>query len=164
MTSDELNLLESLGAGVRPFDAVEVDLPSSSVNFDEIYTQAIGGNPRTDLAVVYGPSASGLFSPVDKKHIARGIDLAAVNGVDTALIMHDEHSLRVDVRNRVVLEVVEVHPEQVVQSIDGLVVTQSTGDTHVSSALDESESKLETPARVVRNASLVHALAGRVPK
>lgn len=122
-----------------------------------------GGQARSELGVTFAPSASGQFGQDEQQRIARAVDLAAAAGSEHALIMHERHALRVDVRNRVVLEAPEQTPGRVVTGIDAFVEAQghaSQGDTPEGEPVGAGGF---VPARVVRNASLVRALAQAQP-
>lgn len=158
----EVQLLESLGSGVRPFDVHPPALPHTGVEFDSMLNHALSGNASTQLNVRFAPSVSGVYEQDEQSRIARGVDLAAAAGVDHALILHDQRTLRVDVRNRIVLDSYPINDQQVIDGIDGFIAIQpvESGETRTRKQSDQS---LNAPARVVRNASLVHALAGKVP-
>lgn len=162
----EVQLLESLGGGVRPFDVLAATVPEPTkggFDFDGILSSARSGQPRTDLGVRFAPSVSGVYGVHDQEVIARGVDRAAAAGVDHALILHDQRTLRIDVRNRVVLEAFPLSDQQVIDDIDGFVSVKAPANADGSKGLRADLGGVPTPARVVRNASLVHALAGRVP-
>ena len=181
MKSVESQLLESLGHGVRLFDtAIEPKEGNGGkggaelgAGFDQMLEGARAGKPSSELGVRFAPSVSGIFEQDDQFKIARAVDRAAAAGVDHALILHDQRTLRVDVRNRIVLEVERISDEAVIEGIDGFVAVQTPKPMRESiESADETDDSPETerprgtipaPARVVRNASLVHALAGRVP-
>lgn len=164
----EVQLLESLASGVRPFDAAPVETPEGGFDFDALLEGALIGRPETTLGVRFAPSVSGMFEQSEQAEIARGVDRAAAAGVDHALILHDQRTLRVDVRNRVVLDVFRVSDDQVIDGIDGFVslkaVAEQADTTNKSASSTTQAGAVFTPARVVRNASLVHALAGRMPE
>ncbi len=163
----EVQLLESLASGVRPFDAVPIEDPETGVDFDSMLKSASQGKAKTDLGVVIAPSLAGEFSQSQQERIARAVDLVGAAGIDQALILHEERTLRVDVRNRTVLEAHETSDQQVIDGIDGFVsVRIEPGDVERGDSEQQMHDPtaalgmLKTPARVVRNASLVHALAG----
>lgn len=151
-------MLESLGSGVRPVELGEraIDLEDY---FDTMLTRAVQGRARTDLGVSFAPGASGMFDPVQQEQIARAVDIAAAAGSERALILHDRHTLRVDVRNRVVIEAPIAKPGDIGCGIDAFVcahVEQFDGDTVDS---PPGTTGLLVPARIVRNASLARTLA-----
>ncbi|MDF1809904.1 MAG: hypothetical protein P1U42_09440 [Phycisphaerales bacterium] len=162
----EVHLLESLGAGVRPFDVGEAELPDTNPDFDLMLADAIDGNPKSDLAVLFAPSVSGEFTHDEQGAIRSAIDQAAVAGVDRALILHNKRTLRVDVQQRIVLEAIPIEESGVIEEIDGFVATNQPSNDDEQDENEVSEIRGDgvlIPARIVRNASLVHALAGRVP-
>lgn len=163
MKSIEVQLLEFLGNGVRPFNAGQVSADNSAFDFDRILSSARNGDARTDLGIRFAPSASGMFDTSDQFVIARGVDKAAAAGVDHALILHNQQTLRIDVRNRLVLDVYPLKDQSVIDGIDGFISVDTRKNNIESIDHDSSQGGVSTPARVVRNASLVHALAGRVP-
>ncbi len=163
----EVQLLEALASGVRPFDAVPIEDPETGVDFESMLHNAAQGDAKSELGILIAPSVSGDFSHSQQERIARAVDLVAAAGIDQALILHEERTLRIDVRNRTVLDAYPARDQQVIDGIDGFVsVRAEPGD---AKQMDLEQQTLEpaaaggvihTPARVVRNASLVHALAG----
>lgn len=165
MKPTQTQLLASLGSGVRPYETPAGQIPApGGEGFSALLQGALAGSPRSGLAVRFAPSVSGMFGPDAQRLISEGVDAAAVSGVGHALILHDEHTLRVDVRNRVVLEAREIDPGEVITNIDGFVSVrgpaQDPGEGEEKESTPAGE-PVDAPARVVRNASLVHALAGR---
>lgn len=163
MNPTQTQLLRSLGSGVRPIDLGEALFADADDRFDAMLRGAMQGRARTDIGVTMGPSVSGLFGLEQQDSIARAVDLAAAAGSEHALILHDTHTLRVDVRNRVVSEAPELADGQLITGIDAFVVAQRSG---VDEDTDEENRELPSlpagavlPARVVRNASLVRTLA-----
>lgn len=159
MKSIEVQLLESLGGGVRPFDDSAGQIPSRSEGFSAMLNGALPGKSDSNLPVRFAPSVSGMFEQDQQLEISRGVDRAAAAGVEYALILHDQRTLRIDVRNRVVLDAYPTTNSDVIDGIDGFVSVQADQSTSESAP----RTPVATPARVVRNASLVHALAGRAP-
>lgn len=158
MTPEQVHLLRALGSGVRPVDLGE-RAEMQGDRFGPMLRDALAGNPRTELGVTFAPNASGLFDTQQQEHIARAVDVAAAAGSEQALVLHDRHALRVDVRNRVVLEAPSLRSGGAITGIDGVVCAQthtSQGDATETNAAPSGEI---SPARVVRNASLVRALA-----
>jgi hypothetical protein len=159
----EDQLLESLAGGVRPFDVLPAQVPVDTPDFDAMLEDAIDGRAATGLGVRFAPAASGIFDQEEQSVIARSIDLVAASGVEHALILHKQRTLRVDVRNRVVLDVDPITEQTVIDGIDGFVAAKVPKVSAELSNPSDARMRLNTPARGVRNASLVHALAGRVP-
>jgi len=159
MKSIEVQLLESLGGGVRPFDDPDGQIPSGSEGFSAMLNESLLAKPDSHLPVRFAPSVSGLFEQDQQLEISRGVDLAAAAGIEYALILHDQRTLRIDVRNRVVLDAYPTTSSDVIEGIDGFVSLQAAQSTSEST----THTPVTAPARVVRNASLVHALAGRAP-
>ena len=162
MKSMQAQLLASLGGGVRPIDPVDPASPapdSMLQTFDALLSDAIAGDVKTDLPIRFAPSLSGVYSSEDQGIIARGVDRAAASGVEHALILHEKRTLRVDVRNRIVVEAYPTTSQEVIDGIDGFVSVQTDADTEDADREGSDSKTLSTPARIVRNASLVHALA-----
>jgi len=159
MKTTQAQLLESLGGGVRPIDAVDPGQVWSQQSFDALLDDAISGKPQTDLPIKFAPSLSGIYSAEEQQLIARGVDRAASSGVDHALILHNKRTLRVDVRNRIVLDAYPITSDDVVNDIDGFLTVQTISDDEDTPGTMPDSQALKTPARVVRNASLVHALS-----
>ena len=166
MKSVQVQLLESLGSGVRPFDTSEAQRVGDDAGFTHLLRDAINGRPETDLGVRFGPNVSGEFNEVEQRTIARAVDRAAASGVEQALILHNQRTLRVDVRNRMVLEAMPISDPKAITEIDGFVSStfeQEKGRDDGRERVEDGAIKgAISPARIVRNASLVHALAGRV--
>ena len=158
MTPEQVHLLRSLGSGVRPVDLGE-PTPNQGDRFNEMLKGAIHGNASTDLGVKFAPSTSGMFDQDEQSKIARAIDLAAAAGSEQALILHDRQALRVDVRNRVVLEVPAMTDHDPVMGIDTYIETAMPENNEDSYESPTPTHQGFSPARIVRNASLVRALA-----
>jgi hypothetical protein len=158
MESNQIHLLNALGSGVRPVDLGEVT-PAAQDRFQGLLREAISGHARTELGVTFAPSAAGMFDQTQQEHIARAVDLAAAAGSQHALILHDEHSLRVDVRNRVVTEAPRLSDTKVIQGIDAFVAAQSPVSSDPETVKTPMISGGFHPARGVRNASLVRTIA-----
>lgn len=162
MSPDQVQLLKSLAKGVRPIDLGE-PIEAMPDRFGTMLSDAVRGRARTDLGVSFAPSVSGVFDSVQRDQIARAVDVAAAAGSEHALILHGRQTLRVDVRNRVVLEAPPCEPLVAITGIDACVGTQSEatqGDAHDPGMPDRPGI---VPARIVRNASLVRVLALPVP-
>ncbi len=157
----QVQLLEALASGVRPFDVGETPAPRDDDGFFSLLDDAMRGSPRTQLGIRFAPAVSGVYPIEDERLIAMGVDRAAASGIGHALILHDKHTLRVDVRNRVVLGARELEGEEPVTGIDGFVRVASAREQEENPDAGFPAGELPAPARVVRNASLVHALAGR---
>lgn len=162
MSPDQVQLLKSLASGVRPIDLGE-PIEALPDRFGSMLSDALRGRARTDLGVSFAPSVSGTFDAVERDQIARAVDVAAAAGSEHALILHGRQTLRVDVRNRVVLDAPPSEPLVAISGIDTYVgaqsdETQSDEDKRVAFA-----DSVITPARNVRNASLVRVLAMPVP-
>lgn len=151
-------MLESLGSGVRPVDLGEQAIESSN-RFDGLLSRAIDGRARTDLGVTFAPSASGMFDSEQQEQIARAVDIAAAAGSERALILHDRHTLRVDVRNRVVLEAPLAQASEMIDGIDSFVCAHVPECEEDIDAHETIPVGAIVPARVVRNASLARTLA-----
>lgn len=162
MKSVQVQLLESLGRGVRPFDTADSTISGSDSGFTELLGNAINGRAVTDLGVRFGPAVSGEYNEDEQYSIARAVDRAASVGVEHALILHNKRTLRVDVRNRMVLESQSTSDSKAITEIDGFVSSSFKSDTAKKSDVLELHESISVPARVVRNASLVHALAVQV--
>ncbi len=162
MSPDQIQLLRALGSGVRPVDLGE-DARVNDDRFGTMLHEAVHGRARTELGVTFAPNASGMFDSTQKDRIARAIDLAAAAGSEHALILHERHSLRVDVRNRVVLEAPELEGMRTVTGIDTFVSAQVPAQEDDAMISQPSARGELSPARVVRNASLMRTLADAQP-
>ncbi|MHA7812417.1 MAG: hypothetical protein ACX94C_03340 [Phycisphaerales bacterium] len=158
MSPEQIHLLKSLGSGVRPVDLGEVSGDQDD-RFDRMLREAVGGRASTQLGVKFSPSVSGMYDQQQQHSIARAIDLAAAAGSEHALILHERHTLRVDVRNRVVLEAPAIKISEAVTGIDAFVKAQAGSDGDEDDGLAQRGPGVFSPARVVRNPSLVRALA-----
>jgi len=158
MKPEQTQLLRSLGSGILPVDLGE---PTTAVGdrFGDMLNSAIAGRAQSDLGFTLGPSVSGTFNMQQRLYIAHAIDLATAAGSERALILHDTHALRVDVRNRVVSNAPELQTDQIVTGIDSVVIAQTTETDEQSEDSQMAPAKPILPARGVRNASLVRTLA-----
>ena len=163
MNPSQVQLLRSLGSGVRPVDLGEPGLDSLGLGnedrFEELLRGAIDGHAHSEVGVTLAPSISGMFDFHQRELIARAVDIAAASGSENALILHDTHAMRVDVRNRVVSDAPELLNEQIVTGIDAFVLAQVPDDQEETVDPESPHMGTVLPARVVRNASLVSTLA-----
>jgi hypothetical protein len=162
MSPDQVQLLKALGSGVRPIDLGERATEVAD-RFRDLLDGALQGRARTDLGVSFAPSISGTFDSVQRDQIARAVDVAAAAGSEHALILHGTQTLRVDVRNRVVLDAPELQPLEAVTGIDSFVGSQTMSSQEDDAFVGGVPQGGITPARVVRNASLVRALSQPTP-
>lgn len=154
----QTQMLESLGGGVRPVDLGEVTDPRAG-DFDHMLDGVLHGRVRADLGVRFAPSVSGVFDPEQQREISHAVDLAMTAGSQHALILHQRRTLRIDVRNRMVEDAHELKPGVVISGIDSFMTSQKAAGEEDSDRTERERQPLLTPARVVRNASLVHTLA-----
>lgn len=161
MNDDQVQLLRALGSGVRRFDVTPDGAPAHDEEFSSLLGQSVRGRPHTPLGVSFAPALSGVYGLEDQRLIAAGVDRAAASGIERALILHERHTLRVDVRNRVVLDARKADHEDPLTGIDGFVGVRFAQESDEGLVQGPTSGGFPAPARVVRNASLVHALAGR---
>lgn len=154
----QIRMLELLGRGVRPVDLGE-DFIAQDDQFSTMLVDALSGNPRSELGIRFAPATSGLFDAVAQREIASAVDVAAAAGSEHALILHETHTLRVDVRNRIVLEAPELVPQRLVEGIDSFLSTAGGNEEPAAEEDLPIHGMLSCPARVVRNASLARALS-----
>ncbi|MFG0246057.1 MAG: hypothetical protein ACF8MF_08435 [Phycisphaerales bacterium JB052] len=158
MNPTQAHLLRSLASGVRPVDLGEPMLGGDD-RFSGMLESAIEGHPRSEVGVTLGPSISGMFDLHQQELISRAVDIAAASGSENALILHDTHAMRVDVRNRVVSDAPELLSDQIITGIDSFVLTQVPENEEETDDVVPPKLGVVLPARVVRNASLVSTLA-----
>jgi len=161
MKTAQLQLLEALGSGVRPFDAAPPGEIIADADFAPLLDGARRGAPRMNLGLSFAPPVSGRFTLEQQHEIARGVDDAAMAGVEQALILHERQTLRVDVRNRIVLDARPVSDDTAITGIDGFVSLAREIDPDQEEQSAPAPAGAPVPARVVRNATLLHALAGK---
>ncbi len=154
----QLQMLESLASGVRPVDLGEHPIQPGD-GFDTMLRDTLNGQFRSQLGVKFAPSASGLFDPAEQDQIARALDIAAAAGSREALILHDRHTLRVDVRNRVVLDAHFMESGSLTTEIDAFVCAQASNLDARAEETQQIVPGVSVPARIVRNASLARTLA-----
>ncbi len=159
MSPTQVDLLKALGSGIPPIDVPSGSIHDGDPGFRTLLQSAINGDVETDLGVMIGPSVSGELSEQDQYDIARAIDRAAANGIESALILHDQRTLRVDVRTRVILESIPMNPKLVIDDIDGFATSKISSQGAKTDGSHEEGGAPLAPARVVRNASLVQSLA-----
>lgn len=158
MNPTQTHLLRSLASGVRPVDLGEPTLGGED-RFDGMLHSAIDGRAQSEVGITLAPSISGMFDFHQRELISRAVDIAAASGSENALILHDTHAMRVDVRNRVVSDAPELLVDQIVTGIDSFVLTQLPVNEEETDDVVPPELGVVLPARVVRNASLVSTLA-----
>ncbi|MCA9303688.1 MAG: hypothetical protein KC996_06170 [Phycisphaerales bacterium] len=166
MTVPADQLLRSLGSGVRPFDAREpgsVDA-GGGPDFDALLERARSGNPETGLAVKLTGKLDLVLGIEQRQSLAGAIDRVAVVGGETALILLDGRTLRVDVRTRTVLEEIPRSEIAPIVGIDAFAHAEGAGGDGVITEIDGTATGVIGSARGVRNASLVRALSGDAPQ
>lgn len=155
---DASALLSKLGAGVDPTDRPRDPI---SPEFADVLARVNDGR-SSGIPVSIDPMIT--RPDLDTDAIARATDLATIRGVRSALVDLGGSILRVDVSQRRVDAHFEPHTELVVDGIDGYVRTRSrpSSDDQAPPASTEARAPMskDGPARVMRNASLVHALSG----
>ncbi len=151
MSVSSAELLGRLAGGVRP--VADADGPARAtggpLRFDDMLTRARAGVLRTGLPVRV---PLGLRPPVlkaDLDLLSERTDLAQAEGIRRALIEVGGRTFRVDVDRRAIIDAPDAH-RSAVGGIDGAVLEGIA----VAGAADGV-----VPARVVRNASLLDALA-----
>jgi len=154
-------LLRMLAGGVNPVArASAVDTSGgSSLDFRAMLEKAAGGELKTGLPV---RAPLGLSPPIgagEQDALSVAADRAQAAGIDRALIQLAGRSYRVDVRERAVIDAPDAQL-RAVGDIDGYVragdAAEKSPDQAGSRAFDRGAIG---PARVVRNTSLIDALA-----
>lgn len=144
-----------LAGGIRPgggVQSVEVAGDRPALDFQNMLEQAAGGKLETGLPI---RAPEGLTPPVEPDQhgsLSRSTDRAEQEGIERALVDLGERTFRIDVRNRAIIDAPDAQL-RAVGGIDGYVRAGSgaAGETDPMAA--------SGPARVVRNVSLLDALA-----
>jgi len=159
-------LLRSLGSGIRPFDPLDPSPLSSGgdADFRALLDRARSGNPQTGLAVKLTGELDIALGIEQRQSLASAVDRVAVVGGESALILLDGRTLRVDVRTRTVIEEIPRTETDPVVGIDAFAHAEETDVEGVIAEIVGSPAGISGSARGVRNASLVRALSGGVPQ
>jgi hypothetical protein len=160
-------LLSALGSGIQPgvglgASGVDQQKHIESMDFSDVLLRVqqgqssqLGIQLSTDLL----PSS---VSVKVREAASRAADIAAIKGIDQAVVDLGESIVRLDVKNRVIKAQFEPAGEVVIDQIDGFVSIQpdqeSAEDTETIGPQISSVS-----ARVVRNPSLVDVLSALTP-
>lgn len=155
---DPSALLAKLGAGVDPTDRARSPITR---DFADVLARVNGGR-ASGIPISFDPMIPD--QGIDPDTIGRAADLATIRGMRTALVDLGGSILRVDVTERRVDAQFDPRGELVVDGIDGYVRPRPPGHTDVSDDQTSTDAPMtmskDGPARVMRNASLVHALSG----
>lgn len=152
-----IDLLRRLAGGVHPVE--RASLPAPEDEFSWMLDQARRGQLTTDLPVRV---PLGLTPGVDDRvrhELSVAADLAQSEGITRAVVLVDDRAFRVDVRTRTVIDAPDAHITAV-GDIDGLVIRHADP---TSTPAVPAAPPATGPARVVRNASLIDALAAPPP-
>lgn len=159
-------LLRALGGGVRPIDSGASSRYSleHGTDFGALLERARSGNPETGLPVKLTGVLDQQLDHEQRAALAAAVDRVAVVGGETALILLDERTLRVDVRTRTVIGEIEQAESDPVVGIDSYVRAENSGTDGTMREIVDPSMGLLGSARVVRNASLVRALSSDAPR
>ncbi|MCC5822985.1 MAG: hypothetical protein LAT64_07155 [Phycisphaerales bacterium] len=153
MGADGPSLLRLLAGGVRPVGSPDPQAPPgrTTLDFPGLLDRAAAGSVRSDLPVRIPPAIRGSVDEAIHARLSDAADAAAAEGVDRALVMLGERMFRLDVDARAIIDAPDAQ-EKVITGIDGVVIRDAGGPS-------EEPRPSSGPARVVRNASLIHTLA-----
>lgn len=147
------DLLRRLAGGVHPVERASPPAPEGE--FSWLLDQARRGELTTDLPVRV---PIGLTPAVDdrvRRELSVAADMAESEGITRAVVLVDDRAFRVDVRTRTVIDAPDAQIAAV-GDIDGLVIRPT--DPAATQAIPPAP-PATGPARLVRNASLIDALA-----
>lgn len=153
MMPQAIDLLRRLAGGVHPVERATTPAPDG--DFSWMLDLARRGRLTTDLPVRV---PLGLTPGVDDRvrhELSIAADMAESEGITRAVVLVDDRAFRVDVRTRTVIDAPDAQITAV-GDIDGLVVRHA--DPSPTPA-PPTAPPATGPARVVRNASLIDALA-----
>ena len=158
MRGNSAELLGRLAGGIRPLgDAADLPEPQArGLLFDDMLGQAREGRLRSGLPVRVSPGMSPGLSPADLEALGVRTDLAQAEGIRRALVQVGGRTFRVDVASRTVIDAPDAQRGPV-SGIDGVVLSNAGGGR------ESGGGHAGGPARVVRNASLLDALASVRP-
>jgi hypothetical protein len=155
MSSASVGLIRMLAGGVRAFGPDEPAAPGNPVGFD--FESMLGlagkGKLRSGSPVRLARGFADRVGAEMLGQLATAADTAAAEGITRALVMIEERMFRLDVLARTVIDAPD-HGAEVIAGIDGVVRRGAPAELR-----PDSRGELG-PARVVRNASLIDALAG----
>jgi len=164
-------LLSALGSGIVPSGGGDARTKhDQGLSFDEVLSKVQRGEPsEIGIQIGQGVPAESLTLEMQQR-AGWAADLAAINGIQRAVVDLGESIVRLDVSNRLIEAQIEQSGETVVERIDGFV---SVRPDRAESGLDEKSGEMVgdsdaeslsltatiLPARIVRNTSLVDVLA-----
>jgi len=168
-------LLSALGSGIVPNGAVgEQTRHDQGLSFDEVLSKVQRGEP-SEIGIQIGKEVPIESMTLEMQQRAGwAADLAAINGIQRAVVDLGESIVRLDVSNRMIEAQIEPSGESVVDRIDGYVSVRPARDASGSDeesggvggeVVGDSDTGLLglaasiLPARIVRNTSLVDVLA-----
>ncbi|MEM9373781.1 MAG: hypothetical protein AAGA55_09070 [Planctomycetota bacterium] len=161
MSVPQGELLRMLSGGVvpaaRPVQAP--DRVDPAADFGAMLRKAQRGELRSDLPVTVPRGLSPALDQPERARVAEATDLAQREGISVALVDLGDRSLRVDVRERAVIDAPDAQL-RAVADVDGYVRAPAAGDKALSETVSAAAAG---PARVVRNPSLIDALADATP-
>lgn len=159
-------LLRALGGGVRPFDSDTSSRFSlgDGTDFSALLQRARSGNPETGLPVKLTDSLDRELGLEQRTALAAALDRVAVVGGETALILLDGRTLRVDVRTRSVIAEIPSTESNPVVGIDSFAHALNSEADGIVEEINDPSTGVIGSARGVRNASLVRALSGDTPR
>jgi hypothetical protein len=153
------SLLRRLGGGIGPpAHAPSAGTPGDrdTLDFALMLDRARTGRLRSGIPVrVPGALATGLDDAA-RDRLSEAADAALSEGLSRALVLLGGRMFRLDVGARSVIDAPGPH-QAVVAGIDGVVRVSGGAPPHGGPTPDRIG-----PARLVRNPSLIHALAGAV--
>ncbi len=154
MNDGSVSLLRMLAGGVLGFDTPSREPAGNpgAAGFGAMLESASRGELRSDLPVRIPAALEERVDPELRPRISEAADLAASEGIRRALVLVGGRMFRVDVASRSVIDAPGAQ-SRAVGDIDGVV--RAGG----SSAGPAASDRRPGPARVVRNASLLRALA-----
>ena len=166
MTISGNQLLSALGSGILPNGGSHADVKHAQAqSFDEILARVQRGEP-SDIGIELG---KGLMpesvSPEMRQQVGRAADLAAINGINRALIDLGDTIVRLDVPNRILEAQIKPAEGKVIDRIDGFVSMrhQQNPTQDPDSQIQSTQASQFVPARVVRNSSLAEVLSAHDP-
>jgi hypothetical protein len=154
------SLLRRLGGGVGPpTHALSAGAPGDreTLDFALLLDQARSGRLRSGIPVRVPDALATGLDDVARERLSQAADAALSEGLSRALVLLGGRMFRLDVGARSVVDAPA--PDQaVVAGIDGVV--RASADAPSPPGVTHGRIG---PARLVRNPSLIHALAGAVP-
>jgi hypothetical protein len=158
MSIDPLQLLKSLGSGVRlnsPGSAAQAPQDANAASFDQLLQNAQAGAVSSGLPIRVASQAGVSLSPSQLARLSDAADRAEAAGASRALVTIDGMVLTMDVPLRTITGQADLSSTKVLTGVDAVVTVANDAGT--------IPGQVSLPASVTSNASLLKILAAQQP-